>query len=97
MSLAAHRFRPVKFWISNICCCFYQAGAEEKIKREIQNSKDWKAAKDICAVNHLFIQYLHECCQDFITLLFDYSNKKAIKTLFFYAQLLVLAKDVTKF
>ena len=49
MSLAAHRFGCVEFWILNSCCCFVQAGAVEKIKTIIQNSKpsnQW-AVKDI--------------------------------------------------
>ena len=29
------------------------------------------------------VTHLHECCQDFITLLFTYSNKKAIKNFIF--------------
>ena len=49
MYSAAYRFGIVKFWILNVCCCFLQAGAMEKIKTNIQNSartNQW-AAKDI--------------------------------------------------
>ena len=38
MYSAAYRFGIVKFWILNVCCCFLQAGAVEKIKTNIQNS-----------------------------------------------------------
>ena len=33
MSSAAHQFGLVEFWISNICCCFLQAGTVEKSKQ----------------------------------------------------------------
>ena len=33
---SAAQFERVKFWILNICCCFLQAGAVEKIKTNIQ-------------------------------------------------------------
>ena len=38
MTSAAERFRRVKFWIPNICCCFLQTRVVEKIKTSIQNS-----------------------------------------------------------
>jgi hypothetical protein len=37
--LVAHQFGRVKFRISNICCCFLQAGALENIKKNIQYPK----------------------------------------------------------
>ena len=37
MSLAAHQFGLVEFWILNISCRYLQAGAMEKIKTDIQN------------------------------------------------------------
>ena len=56
MSLAAHLFGRVEFWISNIWCCFLQAGAVEKIEQifNIQNStrpNQW-ATEDIRYVIH---------------------------------------------
>ena len=38
LSSVAYWLERVKFWISNICCCFLQVGAVEKIKTNIQNS-----------------------------------------------------------
>ena len=38
MSLVAHQFGRVEFWISNICCCFSKDRRSEKIITNIQNS-----------------------------------------------------------
>ena len=55
MSLVAHRLGRVEFWISNICCCFLQSGAVEKIKLEIIDQYPTKFYK-----RYLFIAT--SCC-----------------------------------
>ena len=65
MSSAAHRFGHVEFWKSNICCCFLQAGAVEKIKTNIQTStrqNQW-AAEDIRTKLESKDQNLKFACQ----------------------------------
>ena len=72
MTSSPHRFGHVQCWISNICCCFLQAGPVKKIKTNIQNliwtnlmtCQDQKSVNFHSSYNSLFSLKAERLCMN---------------------------------